>query len=225
MYRCLVLKWMSSILLIARMYHLKVAVLMEKTYWTTLLDNNLNNVEIFITCTDKLTLSDTKPMDSDHPTPLPPVLPQKLLAGNPRLHKKWAGIQTRSLTDCLIWTSKHQNSLILGKSPVTALPKAPAKPKRLQKPTGKPTPGKPSKPGLQVQTYTIRKYIPRKRDFKCPAARKCKETYPSQANVNVHIKNTYPNFWLQCSYCTAKYKTYNAAYKHKRAHSGPKHEC
>ena len=30
-----------SILLIARMYHLKVAVLMGNTYWTTLSDNNL----------------------------------------------------------------------------------------------------------------------------------------------------------------------------------------
>ena len=80
-------------------------------------------------------------------------------------------------------------------------------------------------PGLNVKMYTIWKYVPRQRDYKCPASKLCKDTYPSQAHLNVHVKQKHLNFKWKCSYCLAKYATYNAAYKHECAHSGPTHTC
>ena len=94
------------------------------------------------------------------PLPLPQSSPQKPLAGNQRLHKKWAGLQTRSLTDYFDPDYKAPPPPDTGDKPST--PNIPAKPKRPQIPTAKLAPGKPTKSGLQVQTYTIQKYVPRK---------------------------------------------------------------
>ena len=179
---------------------------MENTYWTTLADNNLNNVDIFIACTEKLTFSDTKPFDSGHPNPPPPSPSHKATGRQSNMSQK-AGW----------YTDQELNRLF---DPDFKVPKD--RPKTPRKHSGKPTPGKPSKPGLQVQSYTIRKHISSKRDFKCPTSRSCKGTYLSQANMNIHVKTTHPDLRWKCNYCTAKY---NAAYKHERAHSGPKHEC
>ena len=170
-------------------------------------------MEIFIACMDKLTFSDTKAVDSGHSLPPPPSPPPKATGRQSKTSQKegwYTDKEFNRLFDPDFKAPKHPDT---GEKPSDSTPKAPAKPKKPQKPTGKLTPGKPSKPGLQVQTYTIRMYVPRKRDFKRPASRRCKETCHLQANVNIHVKNTRPNFQWQCSYCTAKYKTYNAAYK------------
>ena len=115
-------------------------------------------------------------------TPLPPSPPLKA-----------SGRQSKTSQQVGWFTDKEFNRLFdpdfkappppdTGEKPSTSTQKAPRKPKRPQKPTAKLTPGKPTKSGLQIQTYTIQKYVLRKMDFKCPASRQCKETYPSQAN-------------------------------------------
>ena len=76
-------KWDEiGVFILCRMFHLHLAILMENTFWTSAVDNNLNNCKIFIAVTGHLTFSDTRGVDEvpppcpKSPTPAPPPQPK-----------------------------------------------------------------------------------------------------------------------------------------------------
>ena len=200
------------------MFHVHVRILMENAFWMSAIDNDLNTCKIFIAVTAKLTFSNTRGVDEvppphpESPTPPPPPLP--------KVNRR----QSRTSQNAGWFSNKEFNQLFdphyKKVQDTPSLPThPPSKPHKPKGPKEKPT------KGLQVKSYNLKKYVPRKQDFKCPASTRCKDIYESQALINLHVKGKHPNYHWQCSYCPKRYSTYNAAYKHERNHAAPTHIC
>lgn len=77
---------------------------------------------------------------------------------------------------------------------------------------------------IQVKQYAIRKTSKKELKLKCPRP-KCKQRFPSQKQLNNHLRKFHPKFTYKCKYCPRTFFTYNGHYKHEKDHLPSRWVC
>ena len=220
-----------GIVLIARMYHVHVAVMQNKYYWTTRKDHDVQVCTILLGWKGNLQFIDIKwkemqelPVYNLCNAKYPPPnieTPSSPACGNTG-DTGGAGSATNSPAHFRLPSPSPTRRYNLG-SAGDASPQAdPNKPQ----PDGK-DPGNEDKPKyvgkLQLKNVGLKRTNRRKKSIKCGLCKKF--TFVSQKDMNSHLKQHHPHFHFKCAHCDNQYKTYNGWYKHERKHQGKCHIC
>ena len=76
---------------------------------------------------------------------------------------------------------------------------------------------------VEVKTIGLKKSVKRKNsDIKCNV---CEDRFPSQRQVNIHLKKQHPDFKFVCDFCPETHATYNSNYRHMQSHFELPHSC
>ena len=213
-----------AIVLMARMYHVHVAVMQDKFYWTTKQDHDVASCKIILGWKGNLNFIDMKwkesqevPVYNLQSAKYPPAnidAPEspgcKIIPREPSPEKEqWYNLRSNK--------NNPPNPPVKGDDPAKG-----------DDPPSPPSPQQQDATKKIIGTVTFRSIHLKQtnrtqKDLKCPVCKKF--TFITQKGLNSHLTSKHPKVQFKCRHCPETYKMYNGCYKHQQKHAEKKHIC
>ena len=184
-----------GLLILTRIYHLKLSVLLKNHYWCALNGSDVSQSEIIIVFCGKLQFTDTR-------------------SSSQNVNSKQYHLQHRQSLGVVKCPASQPTSEVPPAHTENPLPST-HPPKTLHQDHPKSNQslvGQNLSPHFSL-AHMVFPRVPKHQQYKCPAG--CKVVTKSQRELNQHVCSKHPAFRFKCKLCGAEYLTCNARYKHE----------